>query len=145
MVHVIHDCGEFVYLFMSQNLLYYQSTFNECIKEYGTTKELLIDHPIPNSKFNLPFSLFNPTHFLKSIRNNWTTEKIQAHRLAEPDTGKTVETRWKVLIEVYKEESKTTMKKTSFNYFPLFTTSFVKQRVCLALNTFNEKTSAELL
>ena len=50
-----------------------------------------------------------------------------------------------VLIEVYKEESKTTMKKTSFNYSPLFMTSFVKQKVCLALNTFNEKTSAELL
>ena len=49
------------------------------------------------------------------------------------------------MIEVYKEESKTTMKKTSFNYFPFVTTSFVKQKICLALNTFNEKTSAELL
>ena len=29
--------------------------------------------------------------------------------------------------------------------FLFFTTSFIKQMVCLALNTFNEKTSAELL
>ena len=145
LLHIIHDSGGFVFLLMSDNLRCNQSTFNESHKKYETVKEWPRNHPIPNSEFNLLFLLYDPTHLLKNIRNNWITEKTQTLRFTDPDTVKIVETRWRDLIEIYKEESQTIIKNTKFDYSILYPTNLEKQKVHLACNIFNEKTSVELL
>ena len=116
LLHIIHDCGGFVFLYISHNLLCNQSSFNDCHKKYVTTKEWSIIYPIPNSEFNLFYLLYNPTHLLKNIRNNWVTEKTQALRFTDLDTSKTVQAQWKSLIEIYKEKSKTTKRRITLLY-----------------------------
>ena len=106
---IIHHCGRFVFLFMS-HLLCNQGRFNNCNKKYGTTKEWSNNHPIQNSEFNFLFSLYNPMHFLKRIRNNWVTEKTQALCFTDPDAGKTAEAQWKRLIKFYQEQISKTRK-----------------------------------
>ena len=82
---------------------------------------------------------------MKNIRNNWITEKTQTLRFTDPDTGKTVEARWRDLIEIYKEELENIIKKTKLDFSTLYPTNLEKQKVRLACNIFNEKTSVELL
>ena len=81
----------------------------------------------------------------KNIRNNWITEKTQTLRFTDPDTGKTLEARWRDLIKIYKEESETIIKNTKLDYSTLYPTNLEKEKVHLACNIFNEKTSVELL
>ena len=107
---------------MSDNLRCNQSTFNDSNKKQRTAKEWFIKHPIPDSEFDLLFLLFDPTHLLKNIWNNWETEKTQTLRFIDSGTSKT-EAHW--------------LKSRRLNYSSLYPTNFEKQ-VYLALNILNE-------
>ena len=41
---------------------------------------------IPNDTIDELFLLYDPTHLLKNIRNNWCTEKLQKLKYTDPKT-----------------------------------------------------------
>ena len=131
-------------MYMSDNLRCNQSTFSDYHNTYGTVEEWFVNHPIPNNVFLILFLLYNPTHLLKNIHNNCVSEKSKILIFTDPDTGKTVVPKWKDLIEIYRDESQSYIKYTKLDYASLYPTNFEKQKVHLACNIFNEKTSAEL-
>ena len=102
---IIHDCGGFVFMVMTDNLRCNQSMFKAFHEKYGTANEWSINHPVPNPHFLILFMLYDPTHLLKNVRNNWVTEKTQILLFPDSDTGKMIEARWRDLIELYKEET----------------------------------------
>ena len=85
--------------------------------------------------------LYDPTHLLKNVRNNWVTEKTQILLFPDSDTGNMIEARWRDFIELYKEETESTIKLSKLDYSILYPNDFEKQKVHLAYNVFNEKTS----
>lgn len=144
LLEIIHDCGGFVFLVMTDNLRCNQTTFTDFHDKYGTVNEWSVNHPIPNSHFDILFVLFDPTHLLKNVRNNWVTEKTQILLFPDPDSGKLVEARWKDLIALYEEERDSTIKESKLDYPTLYPNNFEKQKLRLAYNVFNEKTTSAL-
>ena len=55
-----------------------------------------------------------------------------------------IEAKWRDLIELYKEETESTIKLSKLDYSTLYPNNFEKQKVHLAYNVFNEKTSTEV-
>ena len=79
--------GGLVFALMSDNLSVNQKTYTMFHEEYESLKVSSIVHPVENSKFKQIFTLFDPTHFFKNIRNNWCTEKTQSLEFRNPETG----------------------------------------------------------
>ena len=138
LLEIIHDCGGFVYLVMTDNLQCNQSMFKAFYEKYGTANEWSINHPVLNPHFLILFMLYDPTHLLKIVHNNWVTEKTQILLFPDSDTGKMIEARWRDLIELYKEETESMVKLSKLDYSTLYPNNFEKQKVHLAYNAFNE-------
>ena len=47
-------------------------------------------HPVENEEFENLYLLYDPTYLLKSIRNNWQTEKMQKLKFTNPIRSKEV-------------------------------------------------------
>ena len=62
------------------------------------------------------FLLYDPSHLLKNIRNNWHMEKMQKFNFVDPEDGKTVIARWSDLVEIYRSEEHPIVKSTRLNY-----------------------------
>ena len=58
-------------------------------KEYYLASIYSAQDAIANEEYNELFLLYDPVHLLKSIRNNWCTEKTQRPKYAGPNTGNT--------------------------------------------------------
>ena len=85
-IKLVHDAGGRVFGIMSDNLSVNQKTFkmfHEISKSIGVYS---VPHPFPNSKFTELFTLYDPTHLFKNVRNNWVTEKCQTLEFIDPET-----------------------------------------------------------
>ena len=77
LINLIHEVGGFVFGLMSDNLSVNQKEFSMFHQNFQTLSLSSIQHPIPNSQFEMLYTLYDPVHLFKNIRNNWITEKTQ--------------------------------------------------------------------
>ena len=131
-------------MLMSDNLHTNQAAFSKFHSNYKSKSSWSINHPIPNTEYSELFLLYDPVHLIKNIRNNWVTEKTQRLRFTNLDTGYSGTARWDDLKKVYEEDQRKFLKLTKLDYRTIYPSNFDKQEVSLALNVFNEKTSAAL-
>ena len=127
---------------MCGNLSVNQKVFKLFHQNFETLSIASIIHPIPNERFEALFTLYDPVHLLKNIRNNWLTEKTQILNFVNPSTNKEVSAKWKDLIKIY--ESQEGSPQTKLNFQTLYPNNFEKQKVSLACNVFHEKTTTAL-
>ena len=144
LLEIIHDAGGFVFLAMTDNLSVNQKMFKLLKGKYHQHSLSVITHPLNNILLKYLSLFYDPTHMLKNIRNNWTTEKTQTLEFTDPDSGKIVFAKWSDLKQIYNEEVSKPIKRTKLDYQPLYPNNFEKQKVSLVLNVFNEKTAAAL-
>ena len=144
LLQIIHDAGGLIFLIMTDSLLVNQKLFN-LLKRIHTQKTVAtIVHPFSNIYFKLMTLAFDPTHKLKSIRNNWVTEKTQHLEFKDPDSGNIVVAKWSDLKSIYKEQADHLVKTTKLDYATLYPNNYEKQNVSLVLNVFHEKTEVAL-
>jgi len=128
-------------------VIIYQSSENirNVHEEYESLTVSSIVHPVENSKFKQIFTLFDPTHLFKNIRNNWCTEKTQTLESRNPETGEMCSAKWKDLVKLYKVETDNSiLRETKLDYTTLYPNNFEKQKVQYVVNIFNEKTITKL-
>ena len=143
-LEVVHNAGGRVFSLMSDDLSVNQKTFKMFHEKFDSKGISSISHPFKNSKFDRLFTLFDPTHLFKNIRNNWVTEKNQSLDFKDPESGKTFTAKWSDLKKLYKEETEGMLRETKLDYTTLHPNNFEKQKVQLVVNVFNEKTVAKL-
>jgi hypothetical protein len=139
-IKLVHDASGRVFAIMSDNLSVNQKTFkmfHEISKSIGVYS---VPHPFPNSKFTELFTLYDPTHLFKNVRNNWVTEKCQTLEFIDPETNEKCTARWRDLIQIYNSELESDLKITKLDYITLYPNNFEKQKVHLVCNVFNDKT-----
>ena len=130
---------------MSDNLSVNQKVFKLFHNTYTSQDIYSVNHPVESSIFEKLFTLYDPTHLFKNIRNNWVTEKTQQLEFVDPESGETYVAKWKDLISLYKSELESDLKLTKLDYKTLHPNNFEKQKVHLVCNIFNEKTCAALI
>ena len=143
-IKLIHESGGQVFGVMSDNLSVNQKTFKTFHSKFQSYDISSVAHPISNSQFERLFTLYDPTHLFKNIRNNWITEKTQTLEFIDPETKEKYLAKWKDLIDLYKFELESDLKGTKLDYKTLHPNNFEKQKVHLVCNIFNEKTCVAL-
>ena len=83
----ICNAGGRVFGIMSDNLSVNQKTFKMFHEISKSIDISSVTHPFPNSKFTSLFTLYDPTHLFKNVRNNWITEKTQTLEFIDPETN----------------------------------------------------------
>ena len=104
-----------------------------------------VNHPIPNSEFNLLVLWYNPTHSFTKIFETiggWRTPKPLV--LLIQILAKQYKHDWKIWLKSIRKNQRL-IKKIKLSNSSLYLTNFEKEKVYLALNIFNEKNSAEIL
>ena len=89
---------------MADNLRAKQEYFNLNKEKFGNTDIFSCKHPVENEEFGNLYLLYDTTHLLKNIRNNWQTEKMHELKLTDLITNKEVTAKWSDLIAIYKIE-----------------------------------------
>ena len=140
----IHQCGSYVFLIMADNLFVNQKLLKIFHEKFKTKEIFAVTHPVPNLKFSVMYSLYDPVHLIKNIRNNWITEKCQKLKFYDPESGKHVIAAWGDLIKLNELESESAIRLTKLSPRALWPSNFEKQKVQLALNICNEKVFATL-
>ena len=93
-------------------------------------------HLVSNSKLISLHLIYDPTHALQNIRNNWVNEKNQTLSFVFPDTNTSIKAKWNDVKIIYKQEQ--------IDPQNWVIASYSLQKVSLVLNVFNEKTVAAL-
>ena len=143
-IQLIHTHNGLVFLLMCDNLRANQACFRLYSENFGEGELFSCKHPVSNEVFIELYLLYDPTHLLKNIRNNWHTEKMQKLKFTDPATNQTVTAKWSDLVNIYNSEKDSIVKNTKLTHATLYPTNFEKQKVSLAMNIFNEKTVAAL-
>ena len=110
LIEIIHENSGFVYMAMNDNLRANQKMFSIFHKTYKPRSLFSIAHPIPNDTIDELFLLYDPTHLLKNIRNNWCTEKLQKLKYTDHKTKEVSIACWKDLIQLYNCEYESIVK-----------------------------------
>ena len=140
LISLVHDAGGRVFSIMSDNLSVNQKTFRMFHEAFQSLGISSVVHPFPNSKFEVLFTLYDPTtHLFKNIRNNWMTEEMQKLKFRQPETNGMFTAKWKDFVKIYKAELESNLKQTKLDYSTLHPNNFKKQKVRLVFNVFNEK------
>ena len=143
-VKIIHDAGGFVFGTVTDNLSVNQKAFKTIHERYTPDTIHSVEHPIPNDHFPSFLTMYDTTHLMKNLRNNWITEKIGTLEFVDPDSGKKLLGKWSDIVFIYKQEENNIVKKTPLDYQTLYPNNFEKQKVRLVMNVFNEKVIAQL-
>ena len=93
-IQLVHKHSGYAFLLMTDNLRTNQSCFKKYREMYGSDNDYSCKHPVSNDQFQILFLLYDPTHLVKNIRNNWHTEKTQKLKFVNPENGKTVVAKW---------------------------------------------------
>lgn len=90
------------------------------------------------------FLIFDPVHVFKNIRNNWITEKTMEMKFVDLESGESVIAKWRDMEAIHKKEALNYVKTTKLSYRALNPSTLDRQKVCLVLDVFHEKTCAAL-
>ena len=129
---------------MANNLRVNQACFNLYKEILGSTDNFSCKHPVENEELEKIYLLYDHIHLLKSIYNNWQTEKMQKLKFTHPIKNKEVTAHRSDLIAIYKIENDSLCKLAKLNEATIYSTNFKKQKVTLVLNIFNERNAALL-
>ena len=88
------------------------------------------------------YLLFDFVHLLKSIRNNWITEKTK--ELVFPDNGEMKAAKWEGIVTLYKAEESNIVKMAKLTEVSVFSKPIERQKVSICLKVFSENTIAAL-
>ena len=88
------------------------------------------------------FLLFDFVHLVKSIRNNWLTERTQELQFLHEDKMYTA--RWGDLISLYQSQENDLAKTARLSKVSVFPTPIERQKVSTCLKIFSEETIAAL-
>ena len=88
------------------------------------------------------YLLFDFVHLLKSIRNNWITEKTK--ELVFPDNGEMKTAKWEDIVTLYKAEESNIVKMAKLTEVSVFPKPIERQKVSICLKVFSENTIAAL-
>ena len=83
-------------------------------EKYGSMNEFSVNHPVLNEVFKVLYTLFDPIHLSKNLKNNWLTEKVQKLKFYILERNKTVEASWSD-IHVYNAEKTSLMKESKLD------------------------------
>lgn len=86
--------------------------------------------------------LTDPVHLMKSIRNNWVSEKNQTIRISFGH--KVISANWRHLVAIYEKEKDNVVRRTPLTHQSLFPNNIEKQKFSLVAKIFNERTIAAL-
>ena len=86
--------------------------------------------------------LHDPVHVMKSIRNNWISEKNQTISILFDDVYKAG--KWHDIVHVYNQEKDLTIRMTRLTTRSLYPTAIERQKVSLLENVFCDKVVAAL-
>ena len=75
-VKIIHDAGGFVFGAVTDNLSVNQKSFKTIHERYTSDAIHSVEHPIPNDHFPSFLMMYDTSHLMKNLRNNWITEKM---------------------------------------------------------------------
>ena len=128
----------------NNNLSINQKMFKMLHQNYHDESITVIEHPFENTYFKSLSLLYDLTHALKNIRNNWMTVKTKTLSFKDPDSGVIINAKWSDFKAIYKEEQNNPIKRTKLDYRTLFPNNYEKQKVGLVLYIFNERTAAVL-
>ena len=96
---------------------------------------------LKNAIFSAFHTIFDTTHLMKNIRNNWVSEITRTFEFLDPDTNEKIVAKWVDLIHIYKAEENNIVRKITIDYQTLYPNNFERQKVQLVTN-INEKTIA---
>lgn len=139
---VIHESGGYVLGIVTDNFSVNQKAFKSLREKFTPRSIYSIDHPIKNDCFSILHLLYDVTHIMKNIRNNWTTEKTKTLEFIDPFTDEKLEAKWSDLVFIYKKEEGNMVRSNTLDYSSLYPNNFEKQKVSLVAKIFNEKTVA---
>ena len=128
-IQLIHESGGRLFGVVSDNLSVNQKAFKLFHSNFQSLDISSIAHPISNSKFERLFTLYDPTHLFKNVRNNWITEKTQTLEFIDSETKEKGLAKWKDLVELYKFELESDLKGTKLDFKTLHPNNFEKQKV----------------
>ena len=136
-IRMIHSYGGHVIALICDGLRT-NLTFFSLFDDYNPNQPWRVTHPLDTSK-DL-FLLVDPVHILKSIRNNWITEKCKKLRLGDFESSGS----WNHIVKLYKSEEFLSVKLTSLTRSSVFPSPIQRQNVAFVLKVFNDKTIAAL-
>ena len=139
LLKVIHKAGGYVFGVVTDNLSVNQKTFKDFQTSYTSQSICSVDHPISNTQFSSFYTLYDTTHLLKNIRNNWITEKTKTLEFIHPYTNKKLIAKWSDIVEIHRKQESNIVKTHTLDYATLYPNNFEKQKVQLVANVFNEK------
>ena len=142
-IEMIDECGGTVIAVVNDNNRVNQS-FRKKFQAYNELAPWIVRSPA-NPRQPI-FLLYDSTHILKNIRNNWIKESTQT--LAFPVLGSTGEEKyyacWKNLDELYRHESESMLKLSKLTKAAVNPSNTQKQSVSLALQVFCDETRSAL-
>lgn len=142
LLRIISSAGGKVIALLSDNLSTNRKFHSLLRTNFPSPNLFKIPHPIDEGQFL--YLLFDSVHLIKSIRNNWITEKSQEIAFTPPGKSDTVVAKWSDIADVYRSECQNPLKRTTLTSMALCPSNFDRQKVSLALQVFNDKTVAAL-
>ena len=129
-IRSVNEVGGNIVAIVCDNNRVNQSFFKsfECVRPWLTTGGI--------------FLLFDFVHILKSIRNNWITEKTKELEFYDGECLKVA--RWSDLVTLYRSEESNLVKMARLTEVSVFPKPIERQNVSTCLKIFNDKTVAGL-
>ena len=141
-IRQVEEAGVVVRGIMSDNLSVNGKLHKKLIDNFESASSFKIPHP--NNQTRFLYLLFDSVHLLKSIRNNWITEKTQTLKFVPPGQTEEMSAKWSDIKELHNLELTATIRRTAITEKAVYPTSFEKQNVGLVTQIFNDKTVAAL-
>ena len=88
LVKTIHKAGVYIFSVVTDNLSMNQKVFKILWEMYTPLTICSVEHPIENTNFPDLYTLYDTTHLIKNIRNNWISEKTWTLEFLNPYTMK---------------------------------------------------------
>ena len=143
-IRLISDCGGRAVALMGDCL----STNQKC---YRIFKQKFSDDSCEPWKVKHPsdqndrlFLLFDPTHLMKNIRNNWLTEAKKEMSFTVPGTDRQITGKWCDVQDLYEEEKDDIIRMTKLTQSSCNPPNIERQKMSLVMKVINEKTVAAL-
>ena len=88
-LEMIHEVSGHVFSLMSDDLSVNQKVYKMYHEKFQSVNVAAVNHPFKNETFDSLYTIHDPVHLLKNIRNNWITEKSQRLDFPHPETKET--------------------------------------------------------
>jgi len=116
--------------------------FNLFQSRFPTEAPYKFTHPCFENDFI--YLIFDPTHLMKNIRNNWLNEKERKIEIYLPEKQSTVLAKWTDVSNIYLQEENNIVRQTALTKLAIYPSAIERQKVQLVLQVFHDKTVSAL-